>query len=114
MISVDEASFLIIVVAATVAALAVVALPRTKAPPVVVLELIAGIIIGPQLLGWAESDDFISFFSDLGLGMLFFFAGYEIEFDRIRGRPLRLAGWGWALSIALAYGIGGTSPPPGW
>ncbi len=108
MISVDEASFLIIVVAATVAALAVVALPRTKAPPVVVLELIAGIIIGPQLLGWAESDDFISFFSDLGLGMLFFFAGYEIEFDRIRGRPLRLAGWGWALSIALAYGIGGT------
>jgi Kef-type K+ transport system membrane component KefB len=108
MISVDEASFLIIVIAATIAALAVVALPRTKAPPVVVLELIAGIIIGPQLLGWAESDDFISFFSDLGLGMLFFFAGYEIEFDRIRGRPLRLAGWGWALSIALAYGIGGT------
>jgi Kef-type K+ transport system membrane component KefB len=39
--------------------------------------------------------------------MLFFFAGYEIDFDRIKGRPLELALAGWALSLALAYGIGG-------
>jgi Kef-type K+ transport system membrane component KefB len=39
--------------------------------------------------------------------MLFFFAGYEIDFDRIRGAPLKLAGLGWALSLALAYGLGG-------
>ena len=36
------------------------------------------------------SDDFIDFFADLGLGMLFFFAGYEIDFERIRGRLLSL------------------------
>ena len=39
--------------------------------------------------------------------MLFFFAGYEIDFERVRGRPLRLAGLGWLLSLALAYGVGG-------
>ncbi len=39
--------------------------------------------------------------------MLFFFAGYEIDLERIRGAPLKLAGIGWALSLALAYGIGG-------
>jgi Kef-type K+ transport system membrane component KefB len=39
--------------------------------------------------------------------MLFFFAGYEINFERIRGRALNLAVVGWALSLALAFGIGG-------
>ncbi len=87
-IGVDELSFLVIMMAATVAALTVAVLPRGMAPPVVVIELVLGIVIGPQVLGLAESDDFIDFISNLGLGLLFFFAGYEIEFDRIRGRPL--------------------------
>ena len=39
--------------------------------------------------------------------MLFFFAGYEIDFDRIKGRPLELAAIGWGISLVLAYGIGG-------
>ena len=52
-------------------------------------------------------DQFVSFFSDLGLGMLFFFAGYEIDLHRIMGQPLRLALLGWVLSLALAYTIGG-------
>jgi Kef-type K+ transport system membrane component KefB len=106
-IEVDSASFLIVVVTAAVAALTVALLPRRLAPPVVVVELLLGIAIGPQALGLAEPDEFIEFFSNLGLGMLFFFAGYEIEFDRIRGRPLALGATGWLLSIALAYGIGG-------
>jgi Kef-type K+ transport system membrane component KefB len=39
--------------------------------------------------------------------MLFFFAGYEIDFERIRGRPLTLGALGWGLSLVLAFGIGG-------
>jgi Kef-type K+ transport system membrane component KefB len=39
--------------------------------------------------------------------MLFFFAGYEIDFERIKGRSLELAVIGWGLSLVLAYGIGG-------
>jgi Kef-type K+ transport system membrane component KefB len=106
-ITVDEGSFFAVVVVAAVAALTVVALPRKLAPPVVVVELMLGIVIGPDVLGIADSDDFIEFFSSLGLGMLFFFAGYEIDFERIRGEPLRLGAWGWVLSLVLAYGIGG-------
>ena len=107
MIHVDTGSFLVVVLAATVAAVTVAVLPRRLAPPVVVVELLLGILVGPQLLGIAQADDFIQFFSDLGLGMLFFFAGYEIDLDRIRGRPLELGALGWAVSLALAYGIGG-------
>ncbi len=47
--------------------------------PVVVLELVLGVVIGPQGLDIAHVNDFTQFFSDLGLGMLFFFAGYEID-----------------------------------
>src|SRR5687767_9959287 len=107
MIDVDSASFLLVMGAAAVAATTVAVLPRSIAPPVVVIELLLGIVIGPEVLGLAESDEFIQFFSNLGLGLLFFFAGYEIEFDRIRGRPLKLGVAGWALSLALAYGLGG-------
>jgi Kef-type K+ transport system membrane component KefB len=106
-IHVDTGSFFAIVVIAAVAAITVAVLPRPVAPPVVVLELLLGILIGPHVLGLAHTDDFIEFFSNLGLGMLFFFAGYEIDFERIRGRPMKLGAWGWLLSVALAYGIGG-------
>ena len=90
MIDVDTSSFFAIVTVAALAAITVVTLPSRFAPPVVVLELILGIAIGPQVLHLAHSDDFIAFFSNLGLGMLFYFAGYEIDFDRIGGKPLRL------------------------
>jgi Kef-type K+ transport system membrane component KefB len=106
-IDVDTGSFFAIVMIAALAAVTVAVLPRAVAPPVVVLELMMGILIGPHVLGLAHSSDFIEFFSNLGLGMLFFFAGYEIDFERIRGRPMKLGAWGWLLSVALAYGIGG-------
>jgi Kef-type K+ transport system membrane component KefB len=106
-INVDTTSFLVIALTAAVAALTVALLPRRVAPPVVVLELLLGIVIGPQVLDFAQTDDFTQFFGNLGLGMLFFFAGYEIDFERIRGRPVMLAAAGWVLSLALAYGIGG-------
>src|ERR1700761_2438255 len=66
-----------------------------------------GIGIRPHVFGLAHSDSFIEFFSNLGLGMLFFFAGYEIDFGRIKGTPMKLGAWGWLLSVGLAYGIGG-------
>jgi len=107
LIDIDTDSFFAIVVVAAVAAVTVAAVPKRFAPPVVVLELLLGIVIGPEVLGLAHTDEFIDFFADLGLGMLFFFAGYEIDFDRIKGAPLKLGALGWALSVALAYGIGG-------
>jgi Kef-type K+ transport system membrane component KefB len=106
-IDVDTGSFFAIVLVAAIAAITVAVLPKGTSPPVVVLELVMGIVIGPEVLGFAHSSDFIDFFSNLGLGMLFYFAGYEIDFERIRGAPMKLGALGWALSVALAYGIGG-------
>ena len=107
-IRVDTGSFLAIVVAAAFAAtLSTVIGSRGLFIPVVVIELGLGVLIGPQLLDLAHVDGFTEFFADLGLGMLFFFAGYEIDIARIRGEPLRLALFGWAMSLAIAYTLGG-------
>jgi Kef-type K+ transport system membrane component KefB len=107
-IRVDPGSFLAIVstaaVAGTVSALAGA---RNIFIPVVVVELLLGVVIGPQALDIAHVNRFTEFFSDLGLGLLFFFAGYEIDLQRIRGQPLRLALLGWASSLAIAYTVGG-------
>src|SRR5829696_8267378 len=104
---VDETSALVIVIAAALSGLIVLALSPRLTIPVVVVELLMGIVIGPQGVDLASVDPTTSLLGDLGLGMLFFFAGYEIDFQRIKGRPMELAGIGWALSLVLAYGIGG-------
>ena len=107
-ITVDTGSFLAIVGAAALAGtVAAVAGARKVFIPVVVVELVLGVVIGPQALDIAHVNRFTEFFSALGLGMLFFFAGYEIDLARIRGEPLRLALLGWAMSLAIAYTVGG-------
>jgi Kef-type K+ transport system membrane component KefB len=84
-------------------------LSRWIAIPSVVLELLLGILIGPVLLGWAHQGEVVDAISDLGLSMLMFLAGYEIDFARIKGRPLRLAVTGWLISLVvgllIAFGI---------
>ena len=106
-IHVDPAEFLAVVgtsaVAGTIAAMVT---GRGLLLPAVVVELLLGVVIGPQVLG-LEVSEFLEFFAGLGLGMLFFFAGYEIDLHRIAGLPLRLGAVGWAMSLALAYAIGG-------
>ena len=99
-VEIDTGSFFAIVVVAALSAILVAMVPKRFAPPVVVLELVLGIAIGPEVLKLAHTDEFVDFFSNLGLGMLFFFAGYEIDFQRIKGAPLKLGAWGWLISIA--------------
>jgi Kef-type K+ transport system membrane component KefB len=107
MLHVDTDSFFLIVLSSALAAVTVAVLPKRIAPPVVVLELFLGILIGPHGFSLAATDEFSLFFSNLGLGMLFYFAGYEINFERIHGAPIRLGSRGWLISIAIAYAIGG-------
>ncbi|MFL5891980.1 MAG: cation:proton antiporter [Solirubrobacterales bacterium] len=107
MIGVDATSFLVIVAVAALAATAVTVLGPRVAIPVVVVELLLGILVGPEVAGIAHLDPATEFFGNLGLGMLFFFAGYEIDFERVRGQPLRLGFTGWVISLALAYALAG-------
>ena len=71
--------------------------------PSVVLEILLGILIGPQVLGLAHTDETIRGFAELGLTFLMFLAGYEIEISKIRGRPVKLALVGWGLSLGLGF-----------
>jgi Kef-type K+ transport system membrane component KefB len=77
--------------------------------PTVVIEVVLGIIIGPQVLGLVHFDGFVVTMSKFGMAATLFMASMELEFDRIRGRPLGLAmgGWGMSLALGLAVADGG-------
>jgi Kef-type K+ transport system membrane component KefB len=105
---VEELQFenLLIVVAAGFAApLALGLLPRLRLPAVV-LEIVIGILIGPAVLGWVEVDEPVEVIALVGLAFLLFLAGLEIDLAALRGRLLRSASLGFALSLALAIAAG--------
>ena len=80
-------------------------LPRLPVPGAV-LEVIAGIVVGPSVLGWARVDAPVEVLSTLGLGMLLFLAGLEIDVERLRSPLARLAGLAFGVSAALGLGGG--------
>ncbi len=80
--------------------------PRLRLPAAV-LELVAGIVLGPSLLGLVEPDTAVRVMSILGLAFLLFLGGLEIEFERFRGPLLRPALVAFFVSIVLGLAIGG-------
>ena len=77
--------------------------------PVVVLEVLLGILIGPHVLGLVQYDadggafgGFLSLMFLIGAAATLFMAGMELDFAQIRGRPLSLALRGWIASLGLA------------
>ena len=70
--------------------------------PSVVLEILAGIVIGPSVLGIVEVDESVQVIALLGLAFLLFLAGLEIEFEELRGQVLRVTLLGFALSFVIA------------
>ncbi|HLM25950.1 MAG TPA: cation:proton antiporter [Thermoleophilaceae bacterium] len=79
--------------------------PRVRLPSVV-LEIVAGIVIGPSVLGLVEVDGTIEVLALLGLAFLLFLAGLETDFSHLRGRLLRLAGGGFVVSFAIGVVVG--------
>ena len=98
-------SFVLILVVIALAPVLADVLDRWIAVPGVVLELLAGVLIGPAL-GWAHVDVVIEFLSELGLALLMFLAGLEIDLARVRGRPLQRATVGWLASLVLGIAVG--------
>jgi Kef-type K+ transport system membrane component KefB len=97
-----------LLVAAAVAALAPVVVALLPGPriPQVVLLLVGGVLIGPQVLGWADRPA-IDLLSNVGLGFLFLLAGYELDLRLFRERPGRLAMVAWLVTVALAIAVVG-------
>src|SRR2546427_2781327 len=72
----------------------------------IVVEILLGIVVGRQVLGWASTDEPVQVLSLIGLAFLLLLAGLEIDFNRLRGRLLRLTGVGYAVSFGLALVVG--------
>src|SRR5918912_4025986 len=79
-----------------------------------VLEIVAGVVLGPGVLGWVRADLPVQVLAVVGLAFLLFLAGLEIDLRGLRGRPVlvALAGFGITLLIGLAAGAGFTAA--GW
>src|SRR4051794_5332385 len=80
---------------------------RAVRVPVAVIEIILGIVIGPDVLGWAEVDEPVQVLALLGLAFVLFLAGFELDLHQLRGRVLRAAGLGYlcVLGAGLVFGF---------
>ena len=104
---------LLIPLAALLAPILGALLRRWVSIPLIVFEILLGILIGPSVLGWVQGGNALDLMSNLGLALLFFMAGNEIDIASIRGRTGKraLAAWGISIAIALAAAlIIGTTP----
>ena len=99
-------SLVMIPLLAVLAPVLAAVLGRVVKVPVIVFEIVLGILVGPSLLGWVHPTEFTTTLANFGLAMLFFMAGNEINFAAIKGRPLNRAGLGWLISLAAGIVIG--------
>src|SRR5215217_2455390 len=97
---------LLIVVAVAFAAPFVLGLFPAVRLPSVVLEIVAGIVVGPSVLGIVEVDEAIEVIALVGLAFVLFLAGLEIEFQKLRGPVLRLTALGFGVSFGIAVIVG--------
>jgi Kef-type K+ transport system membrane component KefB len=86
---------------ATLAPILADIIPRITVP-VVVLELVLGIIAGPHILDLVHGNGGLHLARELGVIFLFFLAGFEVDFEGIKGNPLRNATVAWVTGFALA------------
>lgn len=80
-------------------------LPIRLRLPLVVLELVFGMIVGPHGLDLISAEGHLRMLSSLGLSFLFFLAGMELDFSTLKGPPLKLGALGWLLSITIAVAV---------
>src|ERR687895_818445 len=97
-------NLLLVCAVASAAPLLLGLFPRVQLPSVV-LEIVAGIVIGPSVLGLVEVDASVEVVALLGLAFVLFLAGLEIEFDMLRGPLLRLVSVAFAVSFAIALAV---------
>jgi Kef-type K+ transport system membrane component KefB len=104
-VSIDQDLFSLLVIVAIAAAVPVIlGFIRIQIAEVVLL-LAGGVIFGPEVLGWIQVNDSIDLLAEVGLGMLFFLAGMELERHAVQGRSGKLAAIGWLVSLCLALVI---------
>ncbi len=102
----DPAGTLFVILVIAFSAPLIVSLAPWLRLPALVLEILFGILVGPDVLDLVEVTEPISLLSELGIATLIFLAGFEVDPARLQGRPLRLALGGWGLSIVIGLAAG--------
>ena len=97
---------LIISVIAVAAPVLAASVKRVKLPSAVV-EIVAGIIVGPSVLGWVKINQPVNVVALLGLAFLLFLAGLEIDLRATTPRQLRARPVFWS-------GCAGEQAPGRW
>jgi len=106
-------NLLVVMAIAFVAPLLLGYAPRLRVPSPV-LEIVAGVVVGPSVLGWVEADLVVQVLAMVGLAFLLFLAGLEIDVHALRGRPLALALGGYGITLALGVTVGLLATSAGW
>jgi Kef-type K+ transport system membrane component KefB len=110
---IDLLNLLGVLAIALVAPLALGFVPRLKVPAVV-LEIVLGVLLGPSALGWLDADVAVRTVALLGLAMLLFLAGLEVDLRNLSGSLLPLAAAGYGLSLLLGWVVGFGFDAAGW
>lgn len=100
---IDTPNLIVVTLVVTGAAAIPALFPRLPLPGVV-LEIVLGALVGPQVLGWLEPGPTLTVLSNFGLVTLFLMAGFEIDPNVLAGPPIRRACIGWLASGLLALG----------
>lgn len=112
-VTIEYGGLLVVALAAFLAPLLARLIPKRLVPPVV-LEVVAGILIGPQVLNFVQARGAAEVLYLLGLGFLLFLAGQDVRPERFRGPTFRLAGAAFlvsgALAIPVAFGLARLAP----
>lgn len=77
-------------------------LTRKRIPDVVWL-LALGVAVGPYGLEWAATSEGVTLVRELGLGLLFLLAGFEVDTRGLRGRQGKFATLAWLISMVAAF-----------
>jgi len=112
-----EQRFIPLLSVVVLAFLVPIILARFRKIPVVVGEILAGIIIGPSVLGWVHTEDpTLEILAEIGFAFLMFLSGLEIDFSILfaaskpgqdrKKSPILLAGLSFLLTVTFAAGIG--------
>lgn len=102
-----------ILIIAVAAPMVAAVLPKARVPAVV-LEIVLGIVVGPHGLGWLRPDLTVQVVALLGLAMLLFLAGLEVDVRAWRGTLLWLIVVGYCCSLAVGYAAGWALRALGW
>ena len=104
MVTFDFTGLLVVAAVAFVAPLLAGLVPG-RLLPAVVLEVLLGLAVGPQGLGWVTPQGAVELLYFMGLGFLLFLAGQEIDPKHFSDPMARVTGTAYVISLALAFPV---------